>query len=1396
MTTSVDQQPLSGVWTANGLALRCPEYDDAIRWRRGERLEHLFERKCDWLRKHGDADQLAVDTGDETLTYDELDVRANQLARHLIATGARAGDRIGLLFDEPVQAYVGMLAVLKVNAAYVPLDAAFPADRVAYIAQDAGVRTVLTLAHLLDTLALADVTAVNVDEARAAIAARASGRLSSAERGEPVDELCYIVYTSGTTGRPKGVAIAHASICNFVAVADEVYGVIQTDRVYQGLTIAFDFSVEEIWVAWAAGATLVPKPGGASLLGHELHDFLRSRRVTALCCVPTLLATVEEDLPDLRFLLVSGEACPQNLVDRWHRPGRRFLNVYGPTEATVTATWTPLKPGRPVTLGVPLPTYSVVILDTDETRALPPGAVGEIGIGGVGLATGYLNRDDLTARAFVPDFVGLPSNPSGRIYRTGDLGRINEDGEIEYLGRLDTQVKIRGYRIELTEIESVLMEIPGVAQAVVDTYEAAPGAVDLVAYYSLRAGTASLDTGLVNDVLRGHLPGYMVPTYLEQLDVIPMTTSDKADRKALPPPRGPRSLAGQHEHVAPADEREAVLADLLGGVLGMDRVSVESHFFADLGANSLLLARFGARIRERTDLAEVSMRDVYQHPTVRQLAAALAAPGEAVGRQAPTPAPPYRRYRTTRYLACGAAQLGLFVAYGYLMAVALFAGYHWIVVDAGLVEVYLRSAVAGLLVLGAFTALPVLAKWLLIGRFRPGEIPLWGLSYLRFWTVRTLIRWSPMLMFIGSPLYNVYLRMLGAKVGPGALILTRNLPACPDLITVGASTVVSKDVFLNGYRAYAGVIQTGPVTLGRDAFIGQASVLDIDTGLGDGAQLGHASSLQRGQHVPAGARWHGSPGQPTAANFHTVPSARCGRLRRVSYSLAQIVTTLALTGSLGIALLATLVEELPVVGHVLHPQHTAITTWVFYRDTLITSAVLFLGGIVAGLAFVTTLPRLLQLAVRSDQVYPLYTFRYALQRAVAGLTNRRFFTWMFGDSVFVVPFLRLLGYDLRRVQQTGSNFGMDQRHDTPYLTVIGSGTMVSDGLSMDNAEFSATSFRLRQAVIGDRNFVGNAVHYPAGGRTGDDCLLATKVAVPIDGPIRTGVGLLGSPAFEIPRSVARDATFDDFREGETLRQRLAAKTRHNAVTLALFLLVRWLVLTGTLLLSLAAVDLMDRYGPPVLALALLLSLVYGIGVCLGAERLILATGRMVPRFCSIYDPYFWWHERFWKAPTNSYAQAFNGTPFKNVLWRLQGVKIGKRVFDDGAWISERPLVAIGDDCTLNLNSGIQSHSLEDGAFKSDRTTIGAGCTLGVGAFVHYGITVADGAVIGPDSFLMKGEQVSAYSQWAGNPARRTLIAQPAAAPAADATARGVLPAAPRMPAPRVPVDRRQAKAGA
>ncbi|MET8139637.1 Pls/PosA family non-ribosomal peptide synthetase [Sphaerisporangium sp. NPDC005288] len=1365
----------------------------------GERLHHLFEDLCDRLRTAGEQDRRAVDAGEVTLTYEELDARANRLARHLLGRGTRPGDRVALVFDQAVWSYAGMLAVSKIGATYVPLDPGFPADRIAYIVQDAGVRAVLTLTHLRDRVEHAGAPILCLDEAEPLIEAEDGRRLTRDECGErrehsahdehsehdehgqPAGELCYIVYTSGSTGRPKGVAVEHTSICNFVRVAVDAYGIAPGERVYQGMTIAFDFSVEEIWVPLLSAATLVPRPPGATLLGRDLADFLRARRVTALCCVPTLLATLEEDLPGLRFLLVSGEACPADLVRRWHRPGRRFLNVYGPTEATVTATWAVLDPARPVTLGVPLPTYAVAVLDPAGPRALPPGELGEIGIAGVGLARGYVNRDDLTERAFIPDFLGIPDNPSGRIYRTGDLGRINADGEIEYHGRIDTQVQINGYRVELSEIESVLLQVPGVAQAVVDTHEPEPGVVELVAYYSSRGDAPEVDPERVYRELRGRLPGYMIPAYLEPLPGIPMLLSTKADRRNLPPPTGPRALSTARPRVHPATAAERTLADVLAGVVGVEQVSVDSHFFDELGANSLLMTRFCARVRERGDLPPVSIKDVYLCPTVRDLAAALdaaldgardgaldetfdgtldgVAPVAASGAPAVPATRAPARAGTAAYLLCGLAQALLFLGYSCLGALLLARCYHWIAGATGAAEIYARSVVCGAGVLLTLCAAPIAAKWALAGRWKPGAIRVWSLAYLRFWAVKTLVRSSPLAMFPGSPLYVLYLRALGARIGPGTLILSRNVPVCTDLLTIGRGTVVRKDSFFTCYRARAGMIEIGPVTIGEGAFVGEQTVVDIGASIGDRAQLGHSSSLQSSQSVPDGERWHGSPAQPGAPDHLALEPADAGRWRRTRFGAMQLLTLLAVWMPLGIGGLYWLGTRFPVLsGWADTARPRDLTAWAPYRDALAASAAIYFGGLIAALAFLATVPRLLHRTLREGRVYPLYGFHYWAHRVISRVTNAQVFTHLFGDSSWIVPYVRVLGYDLSKVEQTGSNFGLQHKHESPYLATIGSGTMVSDGLSIVNADFSAGTFRLSRAVIGAHTFVGNDIAYPAQSRAGDNCLLATKVMLPIDGPPRQDVGLLGSPCFEIPRSVQRDSRFDDLKTGDELRRRLAAKNRHNTVTIALHLLTRWLHVLGLLLLAMAAARLYETAGPAAIAAALGGGVVFTIAYFALVERLATGFRTLRPRFCSIYQPYYWWHERMWKLTNPLYLDLLNGTPYKNLAWRLVGVRVGRRIFDDGCYIPERTLVAVGDECTLAQKSLIQAHSLEDGTFKSDRIAIGARCSIGTNALVHYGVRMGEDATLAPDSFLMKGEEVGAGSHWRGNPATQLSAA--------------------------------------
>ena len=800
---------------------------------------------------------------------------------------------------------------------------------------------------------------------------------------------------------------------------------------------------------------------------------------------------------------------------------------------------------------------------------------------------------------------------------------------------------------------------------------------------------------------------------------------------------------------------EGILAELLAGVLGIDRVPVDGHFFEELGADSLLMARFCARVRKRGDLGSIAIQDTYRHPTIRRLAAALAdgAP-HAIKPPHPAPVAAPEPATTLEYVTCGVLQLLSFLGYSYLVVVGGGWAYGWIAAAPAGAALYLRLVLCGGAAFVIVCATPILAKWLLIGRWKPGRIRLWSLGYVRFWFVKTLIRANPCaLLFVGSPLYVLYLRALGAKIGARAAIFSRRIPVCTDLLTIGADTVIRRESFFQGYRVQASRIEIGTVTIGRDAVVGERTALDIDTAMGDGAQLGHSSSLHSGQRIPSGERWHGSPARRTDVDYLRIAPMPVRTLRRVWFSVGTLLLVLFVYLPFAQSIPFLLAPLSPVLARILEPGPDVHLLREFLLGALNISLFLTFGGALIGLPVVLVVTRVLNLFLEPDRVYPLYGFHDRAQRAIMRLSNIKFFIRLFGDSSYIVHFLGWLGYRLKPLEQTGSNFGTGVAHSNPHLCSVGTGTMVADGLTFMNDEVSSTSFSVSRVSVGPRNFVGNDVAYPPGGRTGDNCLLATKVMVPLDGPIRRNTGLLGSPSFEISRTVERDTRFADLRTGDGFSRRLAAKNRHNLRTMGLFLLVRWLGLFIFTLIDLGAFALYGAAGhlltAALLAAGLLVMPLYYALV----ERCLTGFRSFEPLYCSIYDPRFWKHERLWKVPALDYLHSFDGTAYKVLIWRLMGVRVGRRVIDDGIHIPERTLVTIGDHCALNLGSTIQCHSQEDGIFKTDRTAIGEGCTLGIGSLVHYGVTMGDGATLAIDSFLMKGEEVPAHAQWGGNPAR-------------------------------------------
>lgn len=573
-------------------------------WGRSERTAaELFERVA---AERGDA--TALEWGEEQVSYAALDRRANALAAVLRQRGVGPERLVGLLLGRGVELIVGILGVWKAGGAYLPLDPAYPRERLQYMLADA--QPVLVLTGERGGGAL-DGNREHIPLAGLAPVGATGGHMAS---GAGPESLAYVIYTSGTTGRPKGVLIEHRGLLNLAYAQRDYFQTTPDSRVLQFSSPSFDASVWEMLFAFGAGATLVLAPP-STMAGPPLAAFLAEKRITDICTQPSALSVLEPDgLPALLRICVGGEACPADLVARW-APGRRFVNGYAPTETTVCATLAECRPGEVVTIGRPLPNHQIYVLDR-ALRPVPIGMAGELCIGGVGVARGYLGQPALTAERFVQN----PFGP-GRLYRSGDLARWRADGRLEFLGRRDAQVKVRGYRIEPGEIETALLACPGVRRAVVVARGAGTAEAQLVAYVTPAEAPGPEE---LRARLRQRLPEWMVPAAYVRLPALPVNRNNKLDRSALPPPAAADfpGQTGAPDRVSRLPEEE-LICELFAELLTLERVGVNDDFFA-LGGHSLLAARAVSRLARDCGV-EIPLHAFFAAPTPAALARALAA---------------------------------------------------------------------------------------------------------------------------------------------------------------------------------------------------------------------------------------------------------------------------------------------------------------------------------------------------------------------------------------------------------------------------------------------------------------------------------------------------------------------------------------------------------------------------------------------------------------------------------------------------------------------------------------------------------------------------------------------------------------------------------------------------
>jgi amino acid adenylation domain-containing protein len=572
-------------------------------------VHELFEEQ---VKRAPDA--IAVRFGKQELSYRELNVRANKLARYLRALGVGPEVLAGIFTDRSLEMLIGLLAILKAGGAYLPLDPEYPPERIGFMIDDSQVRVVLTQSALLHRLPGTAPT-ICLDTDSPAFSDESSENLQASA---VPDNLAYVIYTSGSTGRPKGVLVAHRGVTNMIEASLKLFEVNSDSRILQAASLSFDASVLEIFMALLSGAKLYLVGRGTLASGSELAQLLRDHAITTTAITPSQLDMIPNgEYPALHTIIAGGEASSAATAARWSR-GRRLFNAYAPTEATVYATTIQFAGGedRIPPLGWPIANMQVYLLD-QHLGPVPIGITGEIHVGGVGLARGYLNHPRLTAERFIPD--PFSRKPGARLYKTGDLARFHADGEIEFVGRVDQQVKLRGFRIELGEIETILGQHPSVREAVVVAREDASGGKRLIAYLIAREEPPPAASEM-RDYLKKTVPEYMVPASFVVLEALPLTATGKVDRNALPEPEQVRPELAQ-VYVAPQTAVEEVLCGIFSEVLQVGPVGVRDSFF-ELGGHSLLATQISSRVRLAFQV-ELPLRRLFEAPTVEGLAKAI-----------------------------------------------------------------------------------------------------------------------------------------------------------------------------------------------------------------------------------------------------------------------------------------------------------------------------------------------------------------------------------------------------------------------------------------------------------------------------------------------------------------------------------------------------------------------------------------------------------------------------------------------------------------------------------------------------------------------------------------------------------------------------------------------------
>jgi len=1270
----------------------------------------------------------ALDDGSGALSYRELLARVLATANRLRTAGVRRGDRVGVRMPSGSrELYISILGIIAAGAAYVPVDADDPEERAELVFGEAGVRGIITGAGAYSPAAVetADLSVVFSDGAGALFEGRPPHPSTS---GTPVlepptiDDDAWVIFTSGSTGTPKGVAVSHRSAAAFVDAEARLFLATEpigpSDRVLAGLSVAFDASCEEMWLAWRNGACLVPAPRALVRSGMDLGPWLTARGITVVSTVPTLASLwPAESLENVRLLIFGGEACPPELAERLAVDGREVWNTYGPTEATVVACAALLDGTDPVRIGLPLDGWDLAVVGADGQR-VAEGEVGELIIGGVGLAR-YLDPAKDAEKYAPHEQLGW-----ARAYRSGDLVRYEAAGLV-FQGRADDQVKVGGRRIELGEIESALQDLDGVSGAAAAVRETAAGNQVLVGYLAV-ARPEEFDRAAAIAALRAQLPAALVPL-LALVDELPTRTSGKIDRAGLPWPLP--DLSGDEGALDPDLER---LAQQWQAVLGIPVNDPAANFF-DLGGGSLAAAQLVARIRELDP--EFTVAEVYTHPRLGAMADALAARSTAKG-DAP-PADFHRVAPTPRRMQVLQTLLGA--------PLYVLSGVRWLL--------YLLTAGAILKPLGGFDLLPTIDLWVLVpalvlfttpfGRMaiavvcarvllvglRAGDYPRGGSVHLRLWLAEQAAQLVGAVSLAGAPWITYYARALGARVDREVDLHT--LPPITGMLTVGFGASIEPEVDLSGYWIDGDILRVGAIRIGAHSSIGARSTLLPGTRVGKHAEVAPGSAVFG--RVPAGQLWAGSPAQREGKSSAWWPEQRPPRGRRwlVAYGFSSLALSL-----------------LPVVALVAGGLVVAATIrGATDLGSIVSGAALALvpGTVVAGLvlaALVVLAVRLLSLGL-AEGIHPVRgRVGWQVWSIERLLDLSRVVLFPLYASLFTPVWLRLLGTKVGRDVEASTVLLV------PSLTTIRDGAFLADDTMIGSYELGGGWLKITKTEIGKRAFLGNSGMAAGGHTIPKDGLVAVLSSAPQKS--KAGSSWLGSPSVRLRRTVAAAD------EGRTFRPH--AGLRAARILWELGRIIPVIVTCGIGLGVLFALGVLtSAFGAIVAALVsgvvMLAAGAVAAGISTAAKWVIV--GRIRAGEHPLWSSFVWRSEvadtfiEMVAAPW--FAQAAAGTPALVVWLRSLGAHIGRGVWCDTYWLPEADLAHLGDGSTVNRGCVVQTHLFHDRIMSMDTVTLDAGATLGPHSVILPAARIAEHGSVGPASLVMRGELVPVGSRWSGNP---------------------------------------------